>query len=134
MVVEPVDSWGSYTSGVTFISGFEVAESPDPLFVDAVGADYHLLPTSPCIRAGVDVGLTTDADGNTIPTGAGFDIGPYFYRPEVDAGFSPWGKCDASLPLSAQITKGHSLPIGTRKITVFPGVVSAARIAEASDE
>lgn len=60
--------------------------------------DYHLAPKSPCIRTGVDVGLKTDADGVTIPTSAGFDIGPYFYKPEVDEGFSPWVKFDSTMP------------------------------------
>lgn len=95
--------------------------------------DYHLAKGSPCIRSGIDVGLTTDADGVTIPTGAGFDIGPYFYKPEVDSGFSPWCKCDSALPLSAQPCKSHALPIGTRKVTAFTGVATAAQINEAAE-
>lgn len=34
-------------------------------------------------------------------------------------------------PLSAQIAKGHALPIGTGKITIFDGVASSAQIEEA---
>ena len=30
----------------------------DPLFVDAVNGDYHLKETSPCIDAGIDIGLS----------------------------------------------------------------------------
>ena len=52
----------------------------DPGFVDAAGHDYHLLATSPCINAGVDVGLTEDFEGNTVPQGATPDIGAYEYE------------------------------------------------------
>ena len=36
----------------------------DPLFVNADGNDFHLLPTSPCIDAGMDAGVYTDIEGN----------------------------------------------------------------------
>lgn len=39
--------------------------------------------------------------------------------------------CDGILPTSAQVTKGHALPIGVGKITIFPGVATAAQIEEA---
>lgn len=37
--------------------------------------DYHLQPSSKAVNAGVDVGLTTDYDGNPVPSGGGYDIG-----------------------------------------------------------
>lgn len=43
--------------------------------------DYHLLPNSPLINAGVDVGLTQDYEGNHVPTGPYPDIGIYEYQP-----------------------------------------------------
>lgn len=46
-----------------------------PLFVSA--ADFHLQAGSPCINAGLDVGLTTDYDGQ--PVGNPPEIGPYEY-------------------------------------------------------
>ncbi len=49
--------------------------SADPVFVSA--SDFRLQPTSPAINAGVDVSLTTDYDGNTVPTGTAPDIGAY---------------------------------------------------------
>lgn len=53
--------------------------SSNPLFVSA--SDWHLQANlsaiSPCIDAGVDVGLTSDFEGNPIPRGAAQDIGAY---------------------------------------------------------
>jgi hypothetical protein len=40
-------------------------------------ADYHLQPTSPAINAGVDVGLTQDYEGKSVPKGFAIDIGAY---------------------------------------------------------
>jgi hypothetical protein len=42
--------------------------------------DYHLLPLSPCINAGVDLGITTDYAGNKRPQGLAPDMGPYEMR------------------------------------------------------
>ncbi len=47
----------------------------DPLFVNAAGGDFTLQAGSPCINAGVDVGLTTDILGNPIVGDP--DIGAY---------------------------------------------------------
>ena len=49
----------------------------DPLFVSTVTLDFRLTSASPCINAGVGVGLTTDYAGNTVPQGATPDIGAY---------------------------------------------------------
>lgn len=45
----------------------------DPL----LDSNYRLLPNSPCINAGTDLGITTDFDGNPRPQGNGFDIGAF---------------------------------------------------------
>lgn len=45
----------------------------DPLFVGA--GDYHLSPASPCIDAGLAVGVYSDVDGELRPQGCGIDIG-----------------------------------------------------------
>ena len=47
----------------------------DPAFVDPDGGDYHIGPDSAAIDAGVDVGVTTDIDGEARPNGPGYDIG-----------------------------------------------------------
>jgi len=47
----------------------------DPSFVSA--SDFNLQLGSPAINAGVDMGITTDYEGTTIPQGMGYDIGAY---------------------------------------------------------
>jgi hypothetical protein len=50
-----------------------------PGFVNAAGHDFHLLPSSPCINAGVSVGLTQDYEGNNIqriPDIGAYESGP----------------------------------------------------------
>jgi parallel beta-helix repeat protein len=57
----------------------------DPLFVDAAGGNYRLLPTSPCIDAGdnllVPAGVMTDLDGNARIQNGTVDMGAYEYQP-----------------------------------------------------
>jgi len=62
-----------------------------PLFINPSTHDFHLLPSSLCINAGMDVSLTQDYDGNTVPNGWAVDIGVYEYQGSV------------SPPLSAEI-------------------------------
>lgn len=73
----------------TKISGTVTA---NPMFVkyDAIGitGDYHLLSGSPAIDTGAStMAPTDDIEGVTRPQGAGWDIGPYEWRPSgADAG------------------------------------------------
>jgi hypothetical protein len=46
----------------------------DPMFVDAVGGDYHLLPESPCIDAGDPA---SDYSHEPWPNGSRIDMGAY---------------------------------------------------------
>jgi hypothetical protein len=60
------------------ITTFEAsAITTDPLFVGTGTHPYSLQTGSPAINAGVNVGLTTDILGNTVPSGEGYDIGAY---------------------------------------------------------
>ncbi len=98
------DSPGEITGGTPAVSFSDVQGGwpgtgnidADPLFVDSVNGDHHLLPGSPCIDAGnnnaVPVGVTTDLDGNprfvddpdTVDTGLGdppvVDMGAYEFQ------------------------------------------------------
>ncbi|OGR02186.1 MAG: hypothetical protein A2284_10280 [Deltaproteobacteria bacterium RIFOXYA12_FULL_61_11] len=49
----------------------------DPLFVDLVGNDFRLLPTSPALHAGTTVENDHDIAGSPRPSGSGFDLGAY---------------------------------------------------------
>jgi hypothetical protein len=59
-------------------SPFRPADPGDIWGVDPrLDSRYRLLPNSPCIDAGTDLGITTDFDGNPRPQGSGFDIGAF---------------------------------------------------------
>ncbi len=58
----------------------------DPLFIST--SDFHLQGTSPCRNAGVDVGLTLDYDGVSVPQETYPAIGAYEYA-YVSASLSP---------------------------------------------
>jgi len=62
-------------NGDTITSTHEITDSA-PRFVDPEGWNYHVLPDSPAIDAGVAVPwLTSDIDGEPRPNDLGYDIG-----------------------------------------------------------
>ncbi len=61
----------------------------DPLFVNAAGNNFHLMSNSPAINKGVNVGLTRDFDGVTVPQGFAYDIGAYEYVGAVPPDTTP---------------------------------------------
>ena len=69
------DVWGNVTNYAADAGPGEGDISADPLFVNIGEADFHLRAGSPCIDAGADVGVLTDADGHERPFGAAPDIG-----------------------------------------------------------
>ena len=90
-------NWGGCAPG-------EGAISENPLFVNAISGDYHLRKDSPCIDAGMDVGLYVDMDGDVRPFGAGFDMGADEFVPsyiEVDIDIKP-GSCPNSINLKSK--------------------------------
>jgi len=52
----------------------------DPLVVDPANGNFSLQSSSPCIDAGIGVGLTQDYAGITVPQGSAPDIGAYEYE------------------------------------------------------
>ncbi len=79
-----ISGGGNWTSDYNCYYGCNPEEdthyiTDSPKFVDTANLDFHLLPTSPCIDAGTDVGLTLDADGTPLPQGNGFDMGVFEY-------------------------------------------------------
>ena len=76
------DAGDNYTSVALWNTGSgEDANSveADPLFADAENNDFSLGDGSPCIDMGVDVSLTEDYDGNTVPMYSNPDIGAHEY-------------------------------------------------------
>lgn len=62
---------GTYTD----VGGNSVFAS-DPLF-RAIGSDFYLQSTSPCIDVGFNTGPDNDYGGRRVPQGAGYDIGAF---------------------------------------------------------
>ncbi|MEJ5298985.1 MAG: right-handed parallel beta-helix repeat-containing protein, partial [Armatimonadota bacterium] len=77
-----------YNPGGTNYSGLSAGAGDiraDPLFVNRAEGDFHLLPGSPCIDAGLDSAvpawLLTDLDGKPRVSGTRVDIGAYESQP-----------------------------------------------------
>ncbi|MBN1162408.1 hypothetical protein JXA34_01550 [Patescibacteria group bacterium] len=51
----------------------------DPLFVDLGNENFHLQPNSPTIDKGINLGYSSDFDGNYAPNGSFPDLGAYEY-------------------------------------------------------
>ena len=56
----------------------------DPLLTDPTNGNFTLQAISPCIDAGIDVGITQDYDGTPRPQGLAPDIGAYEYQGNDD--------------------------------------------------
>ena len=72
------DDFALYKSDTGFdASGFW----QDPVYVSTSSPNLRLLRTSGLIDNGVNLGITLDYAGTSIPQGAGYDIGAYEYIP-----------------------------------------------------
>jgi hypothetical protein len=52
----------------------------DPQFINFGARDLHLQSTSPAIDMAIDLGYTSDYDGNPVPIGPAPDAGAYEYQ------------------------------------------------------
>ena len=69
---------GKGGTGTYINAGSTTWSGADPAFVNSGSGDFHLLPSSPLIDAGISVaGFTSDFDGTTRPQGSAPDIGAY---------------------------------------------------------
>lgn len=92
--------------------------------------------TGACYTHGIDAATAVKFDGLCSHLKAHQDAGLIRVMTVADyydslADWSGWALCAAPLPLSAQPCKGHALPIGVGKLTVFPGVATSSQIEEA---
>jgi len=87
-----------YGNGHDPISGTAVLPQP-PMFMAAEWRNLHLAPDSPAVDAGIDVGVTSDVDGDGRPNGALPDIGADEYWPKT---LLPLVLRNASLPSTYQ--------------------------------
>lgn len=92
------------TGTQTPLSSFQVysdkdvhSQAADPLFVNVGAHDYHLQPGSPCVDAGLDVGIADDCDDRPRPVGHGFDIGAYELQARTVSLEGRFGKATISL-------------------------------------
>ncbi len=105
----------------------------DPMFVDAGSDDYHLQAGSPAIDAGMDAGVTYDAEDHPRPQGGGFDIGAYEFVPALslqgiagDQTITLSWSVNASLPLTTTWQISYSGPAGDQGSPIS-GISSATR-------
>lgn len=73
LIVSNTLLWGN-GGGTLVLSGTLPLFAP-PLFVAPAQRNYHLLPHSPAVDAGIGVGVTSDVDGDSRPNGTLPDIG-----------------------------------------------------------
>lgn len=102
----------------------------------AAGRRTRLFRVSDVLKDGTDPAMLAaayDSGDKLHPNAVGSTAIATAITPYLMWGFGSWSTCDASLPTDGQIFKSHTAPIAARKITVFPGVASAAQIAEAAE-
>ncbi len=56
----------------------------DPQFTDPNSDNFHPKKGGASIDSGVNIGISSDLDGNPRPQGNGFDIGPYEVKPATE--------------------------------------------------
>ncbi len=95
----------------------------DPLFVDPANSNYCLQSGSPAINAGVNVGLTSDYEGNSVPISQYPDIGAYEYQVGVTYYIRADGTAaDKAAAVGPETNSSACMPITTHNSQTFgPG-------------
>jgi hypothetical protein len=129
----------------------------NPQFVTPSNNDFHLMSTSPAIGAAIDVGLTTDHDGNARPQGLGFDIGAYQFgsagssptptpTPSPTPSISPtpvpsptpvsgsYSVLTTQTPAIINANDGVNYELGMKFTSSVPGTITAIRFFKGSSE
>ena len=88
----------------------------DPLLANPTGGDYHPLPASPAIDAGVTTTIAVDHDGVKRPQGPGHDIGAYEY-----------GSGGVTAPAAYLVGEGLGAP-NPNRVRVFDGNGAATAV------
>lgn len=73
------NDYSSYNQWESTYGTIAYSIKADPQFANSVSADFRLLSTSKCIRAGEDIGLVRDFEGNSLPVRQSPDIGALQY-------------------------------------------------------
>ncbi len=116
-------------------SGFDTHgywENPD--LVNPSNNDFRLSNVSPGINTGVNLSLTVDIMGNTVPTGAGPDIGAYEYQIEIalSAGSLTAGGQGLTVSIATNVSlNAGALTANGQALTLAMGAVTKSLAAGA---
>ena len=96
------------STGGALVSGGNSLSGEDPRFLDPAGGDFHLGAGSAAIKAGIDIGVTEDIDGE--PRVAPPDIGADEVVPVVAVGKSgpAWFNLGTTVTYTLRVTNTHA--------------------------
>jgi hypothetical protein len=84
----------------------------DPKFEDRANGNFHLTAESPAIDSAINVGLSSDFDGNPVPHGPAPDIGAFEYKEDsgIRKDYLPYmGRLDLKLHFTNPFIKSVSI-------------------------